>query len=209
MIGRGSIARTEAWQHEAVVSPETTRPAQMAKLFGYLKGMHATCLLDLGVRLRLFQRLGEAPGGLHAADLAAAGSMDAGYTRCWCETACALELLDYDPEAGYRLAPFMDELLARPEATFSLAGFPTAHLLVQRLQRHQAARDPDAGGSVGSVTGQLHRTVQGTPAHRQVQAAEHPDAKLLSHRCLCLWGEPYREPAAHTRPGRDRHAVAS
>jgi SAM-dependent methyltransferase len=132
MIGRGSIARTEAWQHEAVVSPETTRPAQMAKIFGYLKGMHATYLLDLGVRLRLFQRLGEAPGGLHAADLTAACGMDAGYTRCWCETACALELLDYDPEAGYRLAPFMDELLARPEATFSLAGFPTAHLMFSR-----------------------------------------------------------------------------
>jgi SAM-dependent methyltransferase len=132
MTGRGSDARTEAWSVQAVASPETTRPAQMARIFGYLKGLHATYLLDLGVRLGLFQHLGQRPGGLHASDLAAACGLDAGYTRCWCETACALELLDYDPAAGYRLAPFIDELLGRPDATFSLAGFPTAHLMFTR-----------------------------------------------------------------------------
>jgi SAM-dependent methyltransferase len=124
------VPRTEAWSRQGVASPDTTRPAQMAKIFGYLKGMHATHLLDLGVRLRLFERLGETPDGLQAADLAADRGLDADYIRCWCETACALEVLDYDPTTGYRLAPFMDELLGRPGSTFSLAGFPTAHLRI-------------------------------------------------------------------------------
>ena len=132
MTSTGSVPRTEAWQREAVSSPATTRPAQMAKIFGYLKGLHATYLLELGVRLGLFERLGQTPAGLQAADLAAACALDAGYTRCWCETACALELLEYDPAGGYRLAPFMDELLARPDGTFNLAGFPTAHLMLAR-----------------------------------------------------------------------------
>ena len=132
MTDTGAVVRTEAWRREAVSSPQTSRPAQMAKIFGYLKGLHATYLLDLGVRLGLFERLGETPQGLHAGALAAACGLDAGYTHCWCETACALELLDYDPASGYRLAPFMDELLARPDGTFSLAGFPTAHLMFGR-----------------------------------------------------------------------------
>src|SRR5262245_43790844 len=31
--------------------------------------------------------------------------LHAPYVRQWCETACALELLDYEPANGYRLAP--------------------------------------------------------------------------------------------------------
>jgi SAM-dependent methyltransferase len=146
MTSRGSDARTEAWRREAVISPETTRPAQMARLFGYLKGLHATYLLDLGVRLGLFERLAKAPDGLPTAELAADCGLDAGYVRGWSETACALELLDYDPVAGWRLAPFMDELLGRPDATFSLAGFPTAHLLFGR----DYARYPELFASGGT-----------------------------------------------------------
>lgn len=146
MTSMGLVPRTQAWQHEAVRSPATTRPAQMAKIFGYLKGLHATHLLELGVRLGLFERLGQTPSGLPVPDLAAACGLDAGYTRCWCETACALELLDYDPTAGYRPAPFMDELLAQPTGTFNLAGFPTAHLVLAR----DYARYPELFRSGGS-----------------------------------------------------------
>jgi SAM-dependent methyltransferase len=130
------VPRSEAWSREAVASPDTTRPAQMAKIFGYLKGLHATHLLEIGIRMGLFQRLAETPAGLQAVDLAADRGLDADYTRCWCETACALELLDYHPATGYRLAPFMDELLGRPGATFSLAGFPSAHLLFTHDYAH-------------------------------------------------------------------------
>jgi hypothetical protein len=44
--------------------------------------------------------------------------------RLWCETACAIELLDYDPQTGYQLAPYMDELLGQPDSTFYLGLFP-------------------------------------------------------------------------------------
>ncbi|MEX2431634.1 MAG: class I SAM-dependent methyltransferase [Dehalococcoidia bacterium] len=121
-----------AWTTAAVASPETTRSAQMAKVFGYLKGLHASYLMDLGVRLGLFQRLAVASEGLLPEALASDLGLEDLYVRFWCETACALELLDYDPEAGYRLAPYMDELLASPEATFYLGKFPPAHLLLAR-----------------------------------------------------------------------------
>jgi hypothetical protein len=48
-------SRGEAWGRELVTTPETTRPAQMAKIFGYLKGLHATHLIDLGGQLGLFE----------------------------------------------------------------------------------------------------------------------------------------------------------
>ncbi len=58
------------------------------------------------------------------------------YVHFWCETACALELLDYDPAVGYRLAPFMNELLGQSEATYYLGRFPDAHLLAARDYAH-------------------------------------------------------------------------
>jgi hypothetical protein len=58
--------------------------------------------------------------------------------RLWCETACALELLDYEPGVGYRLAPWMDALLGQPASTFSMAAWPGLHLLIARdYQRYQ------------------------------------------------------------------------
>jgi SAM-dependent methyltransferase len=132
MTERDRAARDQAWARETVVSPATTRADQMGRIFGYLRGMHATHLLDLGVRLGLFRRLADAPGGLRPEALAAELGLDAWYVRSWCETACTLELLDYEPAAGYRPAPFMDELLGRPDATFSLAGFPAVHVLLAR-----------------------------------------------------------------------------
>src|SRR3712207_1856314 len=90
-------ARTAAWASEAVVSPETTRQAQMGKVFGYLKGLHATHLMQLGTALGLFEHLATSPAGLAPEWLAEAAGLHAPYVRVWCETACALELLDYDP----------------------------------------------------------------------------------------------------------------
>jgi hypothetical protein len=44
----------DAWSREAVTSPPTTLQAQMGKVFGYLKGLHATHLINTGVKLGLF-----------------------------------------------------------------------------------------------------------------------------------------------------------
>jgi SAM-dependent methyltransferase len=128
----GLPSHAASWGREAVISPETTRQAQMGKIFGYLKGIHASHLIDLGVRLGLFDRLAAHPAGLSAEALAAQTGLHPPYVRVWCETACGLELLDYDPAAGYHLAPFMDELLGQPAATYYLGRFPDAHLQVAR-----------------------------------------------------------------------------
>ena len=126
------LTRHDAWAREAVISPATTRMAQMGKVFGYLKGLHATHLIDLGTRLGLFRHLASVPAGVPPETLAAAVGLVPHYVRVWCEAACALELLDYEPAVGYRLAPCMDELLGQPEGTFYLGAFPDAHLQVAR-----------------------------------------------------------------------------
>jgi cyclopropane fatty-acyl-phospholipid synthase-like methyltransferase len=84
--------------------------------------------------------------------LAAAAGLHVPYVRSWCETACGLELLDYDPAAGYRFAPFMDELLGQPEATYYLGRFPNAHFQVAR----DYARYPDLFRSGGVFPYQQH-----------------------------------------------------
>ena len=96
----------------------------MGKLFGSFKRLHATHLMDLGVKLGLFRQLQSAPAGLSPEALASAGRLQTACVRLWCETACALELLDYDPQTGYQLAPYMDELLGQPDSTFYLGLFP-------------------------------------------------------------------------------------
>jgi hypothetical protein len=148
----GGAGRREAWAHEAVTSPETTRQAQMGKLFGYLKGLHATHLIDVDVQLGLFRQLALAPAGLSPEALACAGGLHPPYVRLWCETACALELLDYAPQTGYRLAPYMDELLGQLDSTFYLGRFPETHLLVAR----DYARYPDLFRSGGVHPYQAH-----------------------------------------------------
>lgn len=148
----GGAGAREAWPCEAVTSPETTRQAQMGKLFGYLKGLHATHLIDLGVQLGLFRQLALAPGGLSPEALARAGGLHPPYVRLWCEAACALELLDYEPQTGYRLAPYMEELLGQPDSTFYLGRFPEIHLLVAQ----DYARYPDLFRSGGVHPYQAH-----------------------------------------------------
>ena len=127
-----AFPQREGWRHEAVTTTETALPAQMAKVFGYLKGMHATYLIDLGAKLGLFQRLAAAPDGLTPEALATELGFDLSFIRRWCDTACALELLDYEPASGYRLAPYMDQVLGQPDGTFYLGAFPDVHLQFAR-----------------------------------------------------------------------------
>jgi SAM-dependent methyltransferase len=124
--------RGEAWQKDAVLTADSTRAGQMAKIFGYVKGLHAIHLMDLGRQLGLFAKIASNSSGIRPEMLATELQLYTPYVRQWCETACALELLDYDPTTGYRFAPFMDEILGSPDATYYLGGFPPVHLLVER-----------------------------------------------------------------------------
>jgi hypothetical protein len=108
-------ARSDAWAREPVTSPDTTLLAQMGQIFGFTKGLQATHLIDVGNSLGLFRQLAHTPAGLPPEALAATLGRHVEYVRLWCETACALELLDYDPTVGYGLAPVLDQILGQPE----------------------------------------------------------------------------------------------
>lgn len=98
-----------------------------ARIFGYLRGLHATHYLDLGVRMGLFSALADRPRSAEA--LARDLGLHAPYVRGFCEMGHHLELLDREGET-YRLAPEMDRLLASPDDTYFLGGFPRVHLRV-------------------------------------------------------------------------------
>lgn len=102
---------------------------QSARVFGFMRGLHATHFLDLGVRLGLFEAL--AAGPLTPEALAAARGFHAPYVRAFCDLGFHLEVLDRDGTV-FRLAPHMDRLLARPGDAFYLGGFPRVHLTVSR-----------------------------------------------------------------------------
>jgi SAM-dependent methyltransferase len=98
-----------------------------ARVFGYLRGLHATHYLDLGVRMGLFSALAKKPRA--ADELARELGLHPPYVRGFCEMGHHLEILDR--EGGtYRLAPEMDRLLASPGDTYFLGGFPPVHLRV-------------------------------------------------------------------------------
>lgn len=106
------------------------RQEQMGKVFGYLKGLHATHLINVGVELGLFNELTEAEGSLTPLQLATRSGCHPPYVKVWCEAAFALELLDLDGSGRFTPAPFINELLADPSSTYYLGGFPGAHLAV-------------------------------------------------------------------------------
>jgi SAM-dependent methyltransferase len=122
---------------------------QTARVFGYLRGMHATHFLDVGVRLGLFRALAETPRT--PAELAAGLALHEPYVRAFCEMGFHLEVLDRDGE-GYRMAPEMDRLLARLDDPYYLGGFPRVHLTVGR----DYARYPELFASGGVHSYQEH-----------------------------------------------------
>jgi SAM-dependent methyltransferase len=122
---------------------------QTAKLFGFLRGLHATHFLDVGVRLGLFGALAEGPR--RPQELAAALGLHEPYVRAFCEMGFHLEVLDREGEI-YRLAPEMDRLLARPDDPYFLGGFPRVHLTVGR----DYARYPELFASGGVHSYQEH-----------------------------------------------------
>ncbi len=127
----------------------TSLSDQTARVFGYLRGLHAAHFLDVGVRLGLFDALAEGPR--RPEELAEALSLHEPYVRAFCEMGFHLEVLDREGEA-YRMAPEMDRLLARPQDPFYLGGFPRVHLTVSR----DYARYPELFRSGGVHPYQAH-----------------------------------------------------
>ena len=92
---------------------DITADSQVARIFEWRRGFNTIYLIHLGVQLGLFRALADAPGS-SPAQLAAKLGLHGPYVERWCLTAYGMELLDAEAEAHYRLAPFMDVILASP-----------------------------------------------------------------------------------------------
>ncbi len=102
---------------------ELSRDEQARRLRGWMLGLHATHMVDVGGRLGYFAEL-RRRGAATAEELASALGLDPRCTRVWCQAACSIGILVYREGQGFAFAPFMEELLGEgsPELL-------TAHVL--------------------------------------------------------------------------------
>lgn len=103
-------------------SPEVTADSQVARLFAWRRGFNAMHLIDLGIRLGLFKALAETPD-VTARHIADRLGLHAPYVEVWCMTAYSFELLEADEERRFRLAPFVNDILANPAHPRYLGGY--------------------------------------------------------------------------------------
>jgi hypothetical protein len=111
-----------AADQRANTPPEVTADSQGARLFAWRRGFTAMHLIDLGVRLGLFKAFADTPD-VTAGHVADRLGLHAPYVEVWCTTASSFALLDADEERCFRLAPFVNELLAHPAHPRYLGGY--------------------------------------------------------------------------------------
>ena len=101
-----------------------TADTQTAKIFAWRRGFNAMHLIDIGVEVGLFRALADAPEGMTVRDLAQKLKLDRHCVDVWCTTAYSFEMLDADEATrAYKLAPFMDKILASPGHPRYLGGY--------------------------------------------------------------------------------------
>ena len=93
---------------------EPTKQAQWQKLLNYVLGNQATWIADIGLKAGLFRAIAAHADGIGEDALAQQLGFAPRYVQVWCRAAYAYELLDWDEQAGYRLAPQMAALLLDP-----------------------------------------------------------------------------------------------
>lgn len=101
---------------------EPTAESQTAKIFEWRRGFNAMHLIDIGVRLGLFKAFADTPGA-KPAQVAAALGLHAPYVETWCTTAYSFGLLEGGEDRAFRLAPFIDVVLAAPGHPRYLGGY--------------------------------------------------------------------------------------
>ncbi len=111
---------------------------QRARLRDYKKGLYAFHLLKTGIALGLFEKLNTSDVGLSPGDLASQLNLHEPYVNIWCQTAYHMEILDYDKDGRFKLAPHMGTLLADTESPYYLGHeiqMRTSYT-VDQLRRH-------------------------------------------------------------------------
>jgi len=103
-------------------SPAPTADSQVARIFEWRRGFNAMHLIDVGIHAGLFRALAAAPG-IDSHSLASQLGLHAPYVKVWCTTAYSFGLLEADGETSFRLAPFVNEILANPSHPRYLGGY--------------------------------------------------------------------------------------
>ncbi|MDJ0956801.1 MAG: class I SAM-dependent methyltransferase [Arenicellales bacterium] len=101
---------------------DITADDQVAKIFEWRRGFNAMHLIDLGIRLGLFKALAETPDA-KASDVAQALDLHTQYVETWCTTAYSFGLLEGNEDRSFRLAPYMDQILANSKHPRYLGGY--------------------------------------------------------------------------------------
>jgi len=101
---------------------EPTADEQVAKIFEWRRGFNAMHLIDIGVRLGIFQAFAEREGAT-GGEIAEALGLHAPYVETWCTTAYSFGLLEGGEDRKFSLAPYMDEILAKPTHPRYLGGY--------------------------------------------------------------------------------------
>ena len=99
-----------------------TAEDQVARVFAWRRGFNAMHLIDLGLRLGLFKSFAETPD-VTAQEVADRLKLHAPYVEVWCMTAYSFELLDALDDRRFRLAPYVNEILANPAHPLYLGGY--------------------------------------------------------------------------------------
>lgn len=101
---------------------EITADTQTARVFEWRRGFNAMHLIDLGARLGLFGAFAKTPGATPG-EVAATLGLHSPYVETWCTTAYSFGMLEGDDDRRFRLAPFMDQILANPGHPRYLGGY--------------------------------------------------------------------------------------
>ncbi len=101
---------------------EPTAESQVAKIFEWRRGFNATHLIDIGVRLGIFKAIAEIPGTTPG-QVADSLGLHAPYVETWCTTAYSFGLLEGEEDRKFRLAPFIDDVLAKNGHPRYLGGY--------------------------------------------------------------------------------------
>ena len=98
--------------------------AQAGKILSQVAGYAGVKTMEIGLRLGLFEEIAKHHQGVTAPDLAEQKGFDPLYTRVWCRSAYAAEVLDLGDGETYRLAPHMETLLLNQDFPGYIGGLP-------------------------------------------------------------------------------------
>ena len=101
---------------------ELTAESQVAKIFEWRRGFNAMHLIDIGVQLGLFRTISNASEATPE-QIAVALSLHPPYVETWCTSAYSFGLLEGNEDRTFRLAPFIDQILANDGHPRYLGGY--------------------------------------------------------------------------------------